>query len=196
MRSDEDSLKAMAAAVRDAFPEYRAYNVAQVLEAEVRLREFVSSSLSKSIEHCIEDFAGQGELSASVGEAGLRVQKIDRAYSWTHEILFPTGFRRRCVAMRFLCDDGLTWTAPECGSWLWLTRTISKRTNANPMGDNRVSMVAEANDVSIRVAFMMLLAHVSSTCYVMEKPHASMIHLSTHVKDHMLSTCVCKISTR
>jgi len=126
--------------------------------------------------HAADIFCGRGNLTAAFRAFGMACACMDRATSPdTDDVLTDIGKGKLLQMVVNLAPGGVLWLAPECKSWIWLSRRTSKRCSENADGDTSVTSVAEANAVA------RLLADVCRTCYalgvqyVIENPRSSVL---------------------
>ena len=85
----------------------------------------------------VEFFSGRGSTVYRAAQGvGLRAAKFDKDIDDKyHDILGGLGFLTALqLARRMLMGDSFASFATKCSSWVWLSRSVTKRTNAEPMG--------------------------------------------------------------
>ena len=119
-----------------------------------------------------------GNLSRAFDELKMVVLRLDRTYSGKCDFAKPEGVKNFIFSLRCLHQYGLSWYGVECSSWIWIGRSGTHRSEANPEGRSGNAKGAEANRVRDRVVFLMLLLTFSGRKYVVEQPSSSLLNAS------------------
>ena len=132
--------------------------------------------------------AGQARLSRWALLGGLKSIALDRDYSPIMDINTDEGLS---IALAFLLrvrPGGLCFIGAQCSSWVWLSRSTTKRSIENPYGNTSFNRVAEGNLLNCRVAVLCMIAITCGVFFVIEQP-ASSLFFSTAEMLHVLGRC-------
>eukprot|EP00971_Amphidinium_carterae_P325593 6455945-Amphidinium_carterae.4 len=69
---------------------------------------------------------------------------------------------------------GMLFMSPPCSSWVWMSRSKSRRTKSTPCGSEDSSFVVQGNQVAEVVSSLMLLASEQGIDFVIEQPLSSL----------------------
>ena len=69
---------------------------------------------------------------------------------------------------------GLIFMAAQCSSWIWMSRSSSKRSPENVLGDVSRPFVQEGNALNNRCALLCLLSRQCGSHWVIEQPSSSL----------------------
>jgi hypothetical protein len=184
--------------------------IPQQLNSLVVLGWSLSSALSLSVERSldvVELWSGVGSIVQAARSKHLSATPFDK-YRNPHksdtseDILTPSGFRAALLLVLALKEGGLLWLAPVCSSWVWLNSSRTRRSVANPDGDESYPPVVEGNLHAKVAAFLYALAHLRNCTPVLENPQGSLIFEYWPVKRAIASfatgraiCCRCRFST-
>ena len=140
-----------ANALHSAFPEFAGRSLSDMILSFAQQSSANQIFMhSQELLHVVEMFCGHGVITRCARLSGLTATKFDRKISTSHDILRGHGFRAYVQALLLLESGGVTWISPDCKSWVWISRSISRRTAQRTSGDTRRVFVCEANDVLVR----------------------------------------------
>lgn len=84
--------------------------------------------------------------------------------------------------------------APVCSSWVWINRSSSGRSVADPLGDQSQPYVVQANVMVARVIYLALLGMCLGLHVIIEQPSSSIMSHHPMFK-HFLALSVNKVIT-
>ena len=124
----------------------------------------------------VELFAGVHSIVNGCDGLGLSAIGMDSlTASGADDITQTSGFLRALYYVIALAPDGLLWCAPPCSTWVWCSRSATKRSRLNPLGTER-GKTAEANLVVSRLVLLVLAALLLHNVRVwMEQPASSIL---------------------
>ena len=83
-----------------------------------------------------------------------------------------------CLALKLICRlrrFGLTWWAPPCSSWVWISRATNKRSVDDPLGDENQKRVRWNNRLVSRLMILLELVRFLGLFWILEQPQSSII---------------------
>ena len=86
------------------------------------------------------------------------------------------GFAVAVGLVARLKSKGLLFAAPICSSWIWLSRSQTRRSRAFPMGRSNVACVKMGNLIMIRTILLARLAAALNCCWIIEQPRSSIAY--------------------
>ena len=170
-------------ALHEAFPEYTALNLEEILFTEVLRSGQVDADHEFSLSKlgCLELFSGKRELSKAFVRTGKLALGLDVAYHAGQAIHTATGIRLVTTCLRFL--RGLLWMGIECKTWVWINRATYGRSASHVVGNEHSNQaVREANVVAQIATFYCVLATLNGCGYIIENPKSSLINYVPVVK--------------
>lgn len=60
---------------------------------------------------------------------GLVVSSFDMVYADSHNLRTDIGFRRWMLNLLCSSRASMQWLAPQCSSWIWMSRSVNKRSS-------------------------------------------------------------------
>ena len=160
--------------LQEAFPEFGSTILEQMLQILVYASYCVrQGSYSGLLFQFIEYFSGMASMTREMAKLGVRVACFDSLYDPSHDCEIGAGFRRWVVTLLCTAVGASTWLGFECKSWLWLTRSVTKRSKTNVWGDITVSCVNQGNEQIVKVSLLGVLAHLVKVGTVFEQPLSS-----------------------
>ena len=133
---------------------------------------------------CVELFCGKKAITLAQQRAGLKALGFDKVHSESEDFCSPTGFENALNLMLRLHAGGFLWAAPECKTWIWLSRPQTKRSKANVHGDLDKSYVLNANRMVILLSVLFSIAYTRGIRLFMEEPCSTMLHHSPPPHGH------------
>ena len=127
--------------------------------------------------YMLEVFAGVGNIAKAFVARGMPALAFDRTYEseTTEDVLHEKGLHK-CLAMLIrVREKGLVWMAPQCSTWVWVSRFTYKRSAKQPLGDETHPDVQEANLVADVVAKIIIVCRALRIHYVVEQPSSSLL---------------------
>ena len=104
----------------------------------------------------------------------FRVAAMDREFGSHFDLCSDIGFASTLCAVMRVKTTGMIMLGPQCSSWVWLSRSASRRSLANPYGDPSVASVAEGNVVNERVAMICAICSMLGIVWLVEQPASSL----------------------
>ena len=118
--------------------------------------------------------AGKARMCKWGEMAGLNVAAIDRSHAKHMNLTTVEGLGLAVVmALRVVCG-GLMFLGPQCSTWVWMSRSQTKRSQSRPLGDASSACVREGNDLNAAVALVCAIAHEMGVFWVLEQPSTSL----------------------
>lgn len=122
-----------------------------------------------------EDFAGKHALSRAMFDHGFVCICRDLCDSQDLDILRGLGFLSLLAGLRHLCKGGLSWWAPPCSSWVWLSRGSTHSSALNPRGSSKYQKVGEANRICRRMIYLLEYIIKKEAYFAIEQPCSSVM---------------------
>ena len=139
---------------------------------------------------CLEFFAGVESIVHGFRSCGLAAYGYERLKdTLCMDILSSLGFIW-AIELCFKCrPGGFAHFAPVCSSWVWMSRSSTKRSDCSPMGNEGFHNVSLANKMVSRVVLLILLLHRRGCWVVVEQPSSSFMQCprSGHAIDFVQS---------
>ena len=98
------------------------------------------------------------------------------------------------VALLRVQKGGLAFIAAQCSSWIWLSRSSTKRSSKNPLGDEQCPSTLEGNRLNSRVELLCVLAHLIGVFWVIEQPANSLFFSTPAMTQAMLQSGAIRTS--
>ena len=122
-------------ALKGAFPEFGKILDSSNAEPAAYLqlgawRQVVRKQFASYLLDWVEYFAGEGNLTAAMIQEGFSCRCFDVAYHNTEceqDLLTAGGFRAAVLATMFAKDMGDLWHGLVCSSWVFLSRSTTRR---------------------------------------------------------------------
>ena len=96
----------------------------------------------------VDLFAGQARITRWATCGGLKAIAMDKTYGDHMNLLEPAGLALTILLVLRIKENGLLTAGPQCSSWVWLSRKVTKRSSQNPLGDSAVAAVQDGNNVN------------------------------------------------
>ncbi len=132
--------------------------------------------------------AGKARITRWAKLAGLRAIAVDREYSSAQDVNTESGFALLIVLLLRMVPGGLMFLACPCSSWVWMSRSQTKRSKVQSLGDVTNAVTAEGNAINERAAFLCFLAWKLGVTWVIEQP-ASSLFFATKNMASVVSQC-------
>ena len=88
-------------------------------------------------------------------------------------MLLATGFAHALGICLALQEHGFSWCPPPCGSWIWLSRSVTKRNHRNIGGDLSNPWVRKSNKIVDRMCLLLIVLSWRKVWWVVEQPLSS-----------------------
>ena len=102
----------------------------------------------------VDLFAGQARITRWAFCSGLNAITMDKTYSDHMDILELVGLALTVLLVLRNKENGIGSAGPQCSSWVWLNRKVTKRSSQNPLSDSSVKYVRDGNNVSNSMALL------------------------------------------
>ena len=132
----------------------------------------------------VEMFSGVKSVTNAVNACGFKSEPYDLIES-AQQMDFTTdvGFLTAVQMMRQVRLGGAVHWATQCSNWVWLSRSQTKRSHANPMGDLSRESVRKANLMVSRMAALLIFCHCAGIWWVLEQPASSFMALHHRMQE-------------
>jgi len=96
--------------------------------------------------HFFELYGGAGGTTRVMEEKGYTSRCFDRQTNhWTEDTTLLCGLLWAGLSVLAIVECGCFYMSPQCSTWLWICRFVSKRSLTHVRGDESRKDVAEAN---------------------------------------------------
>ena len=119
-------------------------------------------------------FAGRGRIARVAELVGLRPVALDREYGSHLDLLTPEGLATAICSLLRIVPGGLLFMGPQCSSWVWMCRSQTKRSAANPYGNLEMPAVIDGNRLNEICALLCAIASMLGVLWVIEQPGSSL----------------------
>ena len=85
------------------------------------------------------------------------------------------GFVLALNVLRRLLPKGLSWWAPPCGTWVYMSRGSTGRSKSDPLGFTSVECVAAQNRLVKRVVLLLRFVVCMGLFWILEQPTSSIL---------------------
>ena len=124
--------------------------------------------------HVADFFAGKSRIARWSELLGLTTVAIDRDHSSHLDFCSDEGLATAICTLLRVREGGLCFMGPQCSSWVWLSRSVTKRSAADPDGDVNLATVREGNHLNKVVALLVTIAGLAGISWVIEQPGSSL----------------------
>ena len=124
--------------------------------------------------HVADYFAGKSRIARWSELLGLTTVAIDRDHSEHLDLCSDEGLATAICTLLRVREGGLCFMGPQCSSWVWLSRSTTKRSAADPDGDVNLPTVKEGNHLNKVVALLVTIAGLAGVSWVIEQPGSSL----------------------
>ena len=104
------------------------------------------------------------------------------------DLLTDMGFVTAFVWALRLQRFGLTPWGTLCSSWVWVSRSTTKRTGDNVLGDESVPCVQQGNIMVSRMCLIWHIVKMRECVYILEQPQSSLMFSHPRVHDQIRHT--------
>ena len=129
----------------------------------------------------VEFMSGEGNIFGSMLEMMLHACGYDnKLHPILQNLLCPTGCLCAIQLLRRLAPGGGTSWALVCASWVWMSRSKTRRSLARPLGPDdpaeRIAAVVDGNQmVSIFAALLLWIVSMGDVQWLLEQPSSSLL---------------------
>ena len=135
----------------------------------------------------LELFAGRKAVTRGFRLLGHVAVAFERRDDPSMDFLTPCGFlQATCLALS-LRTNGFLLAAPVCSSWVWLSRSVTRRSTVHPLGlGSNAECVEQGNEMVAKLAVLLLIVQAFDVLWVVEQPSGSLLQLHPRMQ-YMLS---------
>ncbi len=167
--------------LKDAFPELAHLNLPRVFVVLVAVSMRNRQTYSQDLFDFLEGNAGAANITKACRRHGFNSWGLDRSFDAELDHSQGRGCRFWIQSALLLRDGGMYWLAPQCSSWIWISRGYHRRSSACPLGDESVWQTAQANADTYFYCCLMLLLQLINAGFVLEQPLSSLFSSVDHV---------------
>ena len=143
---DDNSYTITHEILGEAFPELKHMTLQEQLTTLILLnREHRSRASPQQQLQVVEYCAGVCAISRAAWSAGMPAAARDLIHSAEHDMRSASGLRLWVLTLLCSAPDATIWLAPSCCSWIWLTRSVTKRNKRRVWGDTTREFVRNGN---------------------------------------------------
>lgn len=124
--------------------------------------------------HLLDVCAGKARISRWAMLHGLTAAAVDFEYGDHMDINSDIGLALLIILALRVVLGGLIFMGPQCSSWIWMSRSISKRSASDTTGDTSRQFVADGNRLNSRCGVVCAIAHMMGVRWVIEQPGSSL----------------------
>jgi len=144
----------------------------------------------------LELFSGERAITNAATRAGLLAFGFDKLDGTGQEnnILSKKGFKRALDLVLSIKPGGFLWAAPECSTYVWVSRSKTGRDQFNPDGDVSRKNIDAANRMVSRLTSLLLVAWTRNVHIFLEQPISSVMNFLTPLAEFLTSCllfCTC-----
>lgn len=118
--------------------------------------------------------AGKARISRWAMLHGLTAAAVDCDYGDHMDINSDIGLALLIILALRVVVGGLIFMGPQCSSWIWMCRSISKRSASDTTGDTSRQFVVDGNRLNSRCGLVCAIAHMMGVHWVIEQPGSSL----------------------
>lgn len=118
----------------------------------------------------LEICAGAARPSRLATILGLKPAAFDVLYSPAMDILTDEGFAIAVGLLLRVKEKSLCLMGPQCSSWTWMCRSVTRRTKWNVDGDVNNRKVRDGNRMNHRISILGYIAFLIGVFFVIENP--------------------------
>ena len=137
----------------------------------------------------VELFSGKKAITNAAEQKGLKAMGYDKVYSTSQDFTTTEGFKEALLLALRIREGGCIWAAPECKTWVWLSRSQTKRSKTNPNGDVGKESVLKANKMVISLAMLFAVLYARGVELFMEQPSSTVLHCCSPMRE-VIRTCM------
>ena len=128
-------------------------------------------------------FDGTGNMSAAMLDGGLNPGRLDILYDeFNEDILTDEGLAKFLLDLVRIEPGGILTMGPPSKSWIWLIRSVTRRSRINVLGNEKHPMVAEGNLQAEFVSNVILACCVLGIIFFLEQPLNSLLFWHPRVR--------------
>lgn len=124
----------------------------------------------------VEYFSGVAQVQKQIQKVAMSCLAYDKDYDaegmdLLTDLGFVTAFVWACRLKRY----GLTAWGTLCSSWIWVSRSVTKRSPEQVLGDISVPFVAQGNVMVSRMCLIWHIVKMKECLYILEQPQSSLM---------------------
>ena len=141
----------------------------------------------------LELFCGVRSITKAAAHVGLVALGFDKLDGPAKEnnILYNEGYEKALQLVLAVKPGGFVWAAPECTSWVWVSRRSTGRSQFLPDGDVWKSEIDEANRMVARLTSLLLLAWSRHVHVFVEQPVSSVMNYISPLEEFIKCCLIC-----
>ena len=136
---------------------------------------YISSWSGQRGVHFFDFFSGVGAAGKVFRSRGYSIRNFDVEDSEDQDVTTQEGFFLALNIILALVEGGLILLGPPCGLWVFMSKSVHKRTKRNPFGDLGREVVQKANCIVRNVTFLLAVAHYRNIYFLLEQPGSSLM---------------------
>ena len=139
----------------------------------------------------VELMAGHAEITLKSAQRGLASVAYDNSYhpdTGFHNIIKRKGFKRALDLILECVVGASVWFAPVCGSWVFISRSGTDRTQAEAEGNLNYPRVRQSNIMVVHCTILLLAAWMRNLHTFVEQQIPSLMIFSPFVE--VVSSCM------
>lgn len=145
----------------------------------------------------ISVFDGCGSMSKAMNDHNIPALGFEVKNDPTYQdCLTMEGAQYFVMMLVRVTINGIIWLGPPCCSWIWMTRSKSKRTRQCPAGARGDAWVDMHNKIADFVAQTIKTCHERGVFYVIEQPQSSLLFDYRPVAEALAATGGRSVSVR
>ena len=152
-------------------------NIVEIFPSFVRKLLRCDDDLSLTVVrnlHVVDLFAGKARVARWSELLGLKTAALDRAFGSHLNLCTDEGLAITICTILRVRAVGLVMMGPQCSSWVWLSRSVTRRRADHPYGDDSLETVREGNLVNERVALLCAICSMLGIAWIVEQPSSSL----------------------
>jgi len=135
----------------------------------------------------LELFSGKRAITRHTIKKGWVALSFDKLDG--ENILTAKGYQLAMEKVMSLRIGGCLWAAPECSSWVWISRSGSGRSKDKATGNAKLSRIDEANIMVSRLTNLLLLAWSRGAHIFVEQPVSSVMNFFSPMS-YFIASCL------
>ena len=162
-------------AIYSAFPELVDETLSGCFLKFVTMAKLIRQKLGPhALSQVLEFSAGKAWITRECLRRRLRAVCFDKLFSEGQDCNTDPGFRRWLGSVMCTVVGAVNWDAPECKTWVWVSRGTYQRSREQWRGAMDYQKVRDANSKAVRVTAKNLLAHFLGLTSLLEQPRSSL----------------------
>ena len=143
----------------------------------------------------VELYSGKKAITRAMWGFGAESDCFDKEYHDSMDLCTKLGFKLALTKVLRVKKCGMVWAAPVCSSWIFLSRSQTKRTKAKAAGDTSKTFVKDANIMTDHTMVILAVAFARGCDIYVEQPTSSLMPEYPIAKELFQWANVVKVST-